>query len=173
MALKILLFSGKQFSGKDTVAKIMLKKMPDYHRCAIGDSIKLTYGREKGLSYEEIEKNKALYRKDLITLGNWGRDQDPDYWLKKVIEEDGNIMVTDVRVPHEYEVFKKAGAKSIRVEADREVRAKRGTLIGEDDITEKGLDHIKDWDYVVDNNSDYEHLERQVDKIIEDLKKAP
>ena len=80
-------------------------------------------------------------------------------------------MVTDVRVPHEYEVFKKAGAKTIRVEADREVRAKRGELIGENDITETGLDHIKDWDYVVDNNKDYEHLERQLDEIIKDLKK--
>lgn len=169
MALKILLFSGKQFSGKDTAAKIMLKKMPDFHRCAIGDSIKLEYGRQKGLSYEEIEKNKALYRKDLIELGNWGRAQDPDYWLKKVIEEPGNIMVTDARVEHEYEILKQAGAKTIRVEASRETRAKRGTLVGEDDITEVGLDHIKDWDYIVDNNKDYEHLEKQLDKIIEEL----
>lgn len=84
MALKILIFSGKQYSGKDTAAKIMLKKMKDYKRCAMGDIIKLTYGKEKGLSYEEIEKNKALYRKDLIDLGNWGRAQDPDYWLKKL-----------------------------------------------------------------------------------------
>lgn len=170
MALKILLFSGKQFSGKDTVAKMMLKKMPDYHRCAIGDSIKLEYGRQKGLSYEEIEKNKAMYRKDLITLGNWGRAQDPDYWLKKVVNEPGNIMVTDVRVPHEYEILKEAGAKSIRVEASRETRAQRGTLVGEDDITETGLDHVKDWDFVIDNNKDYEHLERQVDKVIDKLK---
>ena len=171
MALKILLFSGKQFSGKDTAAKIMLKKMPEYRRCAMGDIIKLTYGKEKGLTYEEIEQNKSFYRQDLINLGNWGRAQDPDYWLKKIISQDGDIMVTDVRVPHEYEVFKKAGAKTIRVEADREVRAKRGELIGENDITETGLDHIKDWDYVVDNNKDYEHLERQLDEIIKDLKK--
>lgn len=169
MALKILIFSGKQYSGKDTAAKLLLKKMPDYRRCAIGDSIKLEYGRQKNLTYEEIEKNKALYRKDLITLGNWGRDQDPDYWLKKVIDEPGNIMVTDVRVPHEYEVFKAAGAKSIRVEASRETRAKRGELIGENDITETGLDNIKDWDFIVDNNKDYEHLEKQLDEIIKKL----
>lgn len=170
MASKILIFSGKQYSGKDTAAKIMLAKMPDYKRCAMGDIIKLTYGKEKGLTYEEIEKNKPLYRQDLINLGNWGRAQDPDYWLKKIIAEEGNLMVTDVRVPHEYEVFKKAGAKAIRVEADRETRAKRGELIGEDDITETGLDHIKDWDYIVDNNGDYKHLEHQVDKIIGELK---
>ena len=100
MADKIIIFSGKQYAGKDTAAKIMLDKMPNYRRCAMGDIIKLTYGAQKGLTYDEIEKNKAKYRSDLIVLGNWGREQDPDYWLKKIIKQKGNIIVTDVRVPH-------------------------------------------------------------------------
>ena len=145
--------------------------MPDFRRCAIGDIIKLTYGSENGLSYEEIEANKATYRPDLIKLGNWGRAQHPDYWLNKIISLDGNIMVTDVRVPHEYEVFKNAGAFTIRVEATREIRLERGgSLSGEDDITETGLDNVKDWDYLVDNNSDYENLKTQAIEIIKDIK---
>ena len=170
MADRIIIFSGKQYSGKDTVAKIMLAAMPDFRRCAMGDIIKLTYGREHNLTYEEIEKNKPIYRQDLINLGNWGRSQDPDYWLKKIIEQDGNIMVTDVRVPHEYETFKNAGAIAIRVEASRETRMSRGELIGETDVTEVGLDDIKDWDYVIENNSDYESLKSKVEKLIEELK---
>lgn len=169
--MTIIIFSGKQYSGKDTVAKIMLSEMPDFKRCAMGDIIKLTYGKEKGLTYEEIEKNKSIYRQDLINLGNWGRAQDPDYWLKKILEQDGNIMVTDVRVPHEYEVFKSVGAIAIRVEATRETRASRGQLVGENDITEVGLDNIKDWDYVIENNSDYESLKNKVMKIIFELQK--
>ena len=169
MANKIIIFSGKQYSGKDTAAKIMLEKMPDFRRCAMGDIIKLTYGAKKGLSYEEIEKNKPIYRQDLINLGNWGRAQDPDYWLKKIIEQDGNIIVTDVRVQHEYEVFKAAGAISIRVEATRETRNRRGELIGETDITETGLDNVKDWDFVIDNNEDYDHLKTQVLNIIKKI----
>ncbi len=170
MADKIIIFSGKQYSGKDTAAKIMLEEMKDYRRCAMGDIIKITYGKEKNLSYEEIEKNKPLYRQDLINLGNWGREQDPDYWLKKILEQEGNIIVTDVRVPHEYEVFKNAGAITIRVEATRETRSQRGTLIGENDITETGLDSIEDWDYVIDNNQDYETLKNKVKKIIQEIK---
>ncbi len=170
MAEKIIIFSGKQYSGKDTAAKIMLKEMPDFRRCAIGDIIKLTYGKDKGLTYEEIEKNKPKYRQDLINLGNWGRAQDPDYWLKKIIEQNGNIIVTDVRVEHEYEVFKNAGAIAIRVEASRETRMQRGELIGENDITETGLDNVTGWDYIIDNNSDYENLTGQVAQIIEKLK---
>lgn len=169
MVDKIIIFSGKQYSGKDTAAKIILEKLTDFRRCAIGDIIKLTYGKKKGLNYEEIEQNKAFYRPDLITLGNWGREQDPDYWLKKIIEQDGNIIVTDVRVPHEYELFKNAGAKSIRVEATREVRSTRGKIVNEDDITEVGLDDVKDWDFVIYNNSDYESLKRQVLDIVEQL----
>lgn len=170
MADNIIIFSGKQYAGKDTAAKIMLDKMPNYRRCAIGDIIKLTYGAQKGLTYDEIEKNKAKYRSDLIVLGNWGREQDPDYWLKKIIKQKGNIIVTDVRVPHEYEVFKNAGAITIRVEATRETRAKRGQLVGENDITEVGLDNEKNWDYIIDNNSTYEYLKSQVEKIIDEIK---
>lgn len=170
MADNIIIFSGKQYAGKDTAAKIMLDKMPNYRRCAMGDIIKLTYGAQKGLTYDEIEKNKAKYRSDLIVLGNWGREQDPDYWLKKIIKQKGNIIVTDVRVPHEYEVFKNAGAITIRVEATRETRAKRGQLVGEYDITEVGLDNEKNWDYIIDNNSTYEYLKSQVEKIIDEIK---
>ncbi|MFI3300639.1 MAG: hypothetical protein R3Y28_04375 [Candidatus Gastranaerophilales bacterium] len=170
MANKIIIFSGKQYSGKDTVAKIMLEKMNDYKRCAMGDIIKLTYGAEKGLTYEEIEKNKPIYRQGLIDLGNWGRSQSPDYWLQKIVEQEGNIMVTDVRVQHEYEVFKSAGAISIRVEASRETRLNRGELIGETDITEVGLDHITNWDYTIDNNTDYQTLQTKVEELIDKLK---
>lgn len=162
MADKIIIFSGKQYSGKDTAAKILLEELPEYKRCAMGDIIKLEYGRQHNLSYDEIEKNKSQYRAGLIELGNWGRAQSPDYWLKKIIATDGKIMVTDVRVQHEYDVFKNAGAISIRVEASRDVRAKRGDLVGEDDITEIGLDHITDWDYVIDNNSSYEEFKLKV-----------
>lgn len=169
MAQKIIIFSGKQYSGKDTVAKILLENMPDYKRCAMGDIIKLTYGAQHDLTYEEIEKNKPIYRQDLINLGNWGRSQDPDYWLKKIISQEGNIIVTDVRVPHEYEVFKETGAIAIRVEASKETRALRGELIGENDVTEVGLDHIKDWDFVIENNSSYEDLKAKALELVKNL----
>lgn len=170
MAEKIIIFSGKQYSGKDSVAKILLENMPEYKRCAMGDIIKLTYGARKGITYEEIEKNKPMYRQDLIELGNLGRSIDPDYWLKKIISQEGKIIVTDVRVQHEYDVFKAAGAITIRIEASREDRAKRGELIGEDDVTEVGLDHITDWDYVIENNSDYETLKAKAHELASKLK---
>ena len=170
MADRIIIFSGKQYSGKDTAARILMEEMPSFKRCAMGDVIKLEYGKLNNLSYEEIEADKPKYRQGLIDLGNWGREQSKDYWLEKIIAQEGNIVVTDVRIKHEYELFKSAGAISIRIEADRELReARGGKLIGEDDVTEVDLDYIQDWDYIIDNNKDYETLKRNVLKIVQEI----
>lgn len=171
MRNKIIIFSGKQYSGKDTAAKILMEAMPEFRRCAMGDIIKLEYAKEHNLTYEEIEANKPKYRQGLIDLGNWGRQQSPDYWLEKIIAQEGNIVVTDVRIKHEYEVFKQAGAISIRVNASREVReARGGKIIGENDVTEVDLDNIQDWNFQLDNNTDYETLRKNVLKIVEKLR---
>ena len=168
---KIIIFSGKQYSGKDTAAKILMEALPDFKRFAMGDVIKIEYAKQHGLTYEEIEANKPKYRQGLIDLGNWGRSQNPDYWIEKIIAQKGNIVVTDVRMKHEYEVFKKAGAISIRVEALREIReARGGKLVAENDVTEVDLDNIQDWDFLIDNNTDYETLRKNVLKIVEKLR---
>lgn len=171
MSDKIIIFSGKQYSGKDTAAKILMEYMPEYKRFAMGDIIKLEYGKLHNITYEEIEANKPKYRQGLIDLGNWGRKQSPDYWIQKIIEQQGNIVVTDVRIKHEYEVFKSAGAISIRIEVDRDLREQRGgKLVGEDDITEIDLDDIRDWDFLIDNNKDYETLKQNIQQIVEKLR---
>ncbi len=170
MADRIIIFSGKQYSGKDTAAKILMEAMPEFRRCAMGDIIKIEYAKKHGITFEAIEADKPKYRQGLIDLGNWGRAQNPDYWLEKIVAQEGNIVVTDVRIKHEYEVFKKAGAISIRIEADRNIReARGGKLVGEDDITEVDLDNIQDWDFLIDNNTDYETLRKNVLKIVEKL----
>ena len=170
MAERIIIFSGKQYSGKDTAAKILMEAMPDFKRCAMGDIIKIEYAQAHGITYEEIEANKPKYRQGLIDLGNWGREQNPDYWLEKIIAQKGNIVVTDVRIKHEYEIFKKAGAVSIRVEAAREIReARGGRLVGENDVTEVDLDDVRDWNFLLDNNKDYETLKTNVLRIVEQL----
>lgn len=167
----IIIFSGKQYSGKDTAAKILMDEMPDFRRCAMGDIIKMEYAKEHNITVEEIEANKPKYRQGLIDLGNWGRLQNPDYWLEKIIAQTGNIIVTDVRIKHEYEIFKAAGAISIRVEASRDVReARGGKLVGENDVTETDLDSVQNWDFVIDNNKDYDTLKANVLDIVKKIR---
>ena len=57
---KLIVFSGKQFSGKDTVAKILLERLTSFKRIGIGDAIKMMYSKKTGLSLEEIEQNKSV-----------------------------------------------------------------------------------------------------------------
>ena len=166
----IIVFSGKQFSGKDTVAKILLEQFNSFKRIGIADAIKMQYSQKTGLTVQEIEQNKPLYRQDLINLGDWGRAQNPDYWLNSIIEYDGNTIVTDIRVEHELNLFKSYGAFTVRVEADEEVRAKRGTLVSKNDNTETALDNITDWDYIIQNNGTYEELLNNTKKLIDILK---
>ena len=170
MAEKIIILSGKQYSGKDTVAKILLENLTNFHRIGLGDAIKLEYSEKTGLPFEEIEKNKHLYRQDLINLGNKRRSEDKDYWIKKVIAQEGNIIVPDVRVKRELEFFMAENAFKIRVDASRETRALRGKLVGENDVTEIDLDDVSDWDYVISNNSTYENLQAESIKLANRIK---
>ena len=166
---KIIIFSGKQLSGKDTVAKLLLELLTDFKRIGLGDAIKLEYGEQKGLSFGDIEANKALYRPDLIELGNLRRAQDKDYWIKKVVALKENIIVPDVRMKRELEYFKAQNAFTIRVEATLETRQKRGVLASINDATETELDSVLDWDYVIDNNGSEGDLNKEVHKLHEYL----
>ena len=170
MAEKIIVLSGKQYSGKDTVAKILLENLTNFKRIGLGDAIKLEYAEKTNIPFEEIEKNKHLYRQDLINLGNKRRSEDKDYWIKKVISQPGNIIVPDVRVKRELEFFKAENAFTIRVEASRETRSQRGKLVGETDVTEVDLDDVKDWNYVISNNSTYENLQAESLKLANEIK---
>ncbi len=171
MAKKIIVISGKQYCGKDTVAKILLNNLSSFTRIGIGDAIKLEYGKEHNLTFEQIEKEKHLYRTGLIELGNWGRAQDPDYWLKKLIDFNGDIIVPDIRVEHEAELFKAHGAYLLRVEATYEARSLRGTITNANDHTEVALDNYKGLNYIIDNSKDYKALEIAAKSLIEDIKK--
>lgn len=168
---KIIIFSGKQFSGKDTVAKILLEQLPTFKRIGIADAIKMQYSNQKGISLEEIEKNKSVYRQDLIDLGDWGRAQSPDYWLNSILAYDGDTIVTDIRLPHELNLFRSHNAFCIRVEANEETRSKRGVLTSKNDLTETALDNITNWDYIIHNNGTYDELLSNTQILINKLKK--
>jgi len=161
----IIVISGKQFSGKDTLAKILLEKLSGYRRIGIGDAIKLEYGKRNNLSFEQIEQNKSKYRQDLIELGNYGRNIDEDFWLKNLAGFD-KIIVPDVRVSHEADFFKDRGAFLVRVESDYDNRSKRGTIVNNDDYTETALDDYPFFNIIVENNSSYEDLKKEADKVI-------
>ena len=162
----IICLSGKQYSGKDTAAEMLLKEFKDFKRIGIADAIKIEFGRRNNLTYKEIELNKGIYRSGLIELGNEGRKINPDFWLDKIIESNSNVIVPDVRLIHEAEVFKKAGAILIRVTASAEIRNKRGIVTNKEDLTETELDNYGGFDYYLDNNGSLEELKENIMPLI-------
>lgn len=170
MSKKIIVFSGKQFSGKDTVAKILLEKLNGFTRVGIGDAIKIEYGKQKGLTFDEIEANKSEYRPDLIALGNEGRAKSPTFWLQKIIDLEYDVMVPDMRVVDEFNILKEANALMIRVNASKETRAQRGVLSQDDDPTETALDGVSDWDFVIENEGTYEELKEKAYALCDEIK---
>ncbi|OGI01981.1 MAG: hypothetical protein A2Y25_08405 [Candidatus Melainabacteria bacterium GWF2_37_15] len=169
---KILIISGKQYSGKDTVASILLEMLPDFKLAPLANALKEEFSEEKNLSVAEVERNKPLYRAELIELGNKRRAEDPDYWIKKVLDSEGNIIISDARLKHEIDIFEKYGAIKIRVESDRTQRAKRGKLVKEDDTTETDLDNYKKWDYVIENSGTLAALRKKTEKIGKEILKS-
>ena len=170
MTKKIIVLSGKQYSGKDTVAKILLENLKDFKRIGLGDAIKIEYGKTIGKTFEEIEAEKHLYRENLINFANAKRAIDQDYWIKKIVEYPLNVIIPDMRVKREYDFFKSQNAYMIRVEASEEARSKRGKLVKKDDPTETALDDIKDWNYVIENERDYENLKENTKGLLASIK---
>lgn len=164
----IIAISGKQLSGKDFLAKYLLNKLPGFARVGLGDAIKIEFAKSKGITVEEVEQNKHTYRPDLIALGNKGRSMDNGlYWLNKVLEYPGNIIVPDMRVQKEFDTFKNNNAIMVRVDCNRDIRASRGQLVKENDPTECALDNVTNWDIIIDNNKGLDHLAKQADQLCE------
>ena len=159
---RIIAISGKQYAGKDFLADLLLKHFPDFEKTPLAAAIKQEYGNQHGLTVEEIEADKATHRPGLIAMGDWGRSQDPDFWLKKVKEWPGKIIIPDVRLKREYDALKDWDAYLIRLHADRDVRSRRGTIVSEGDPTETQLDDIDEWNLTLINNGAPEDLQAQL-----------
>lgn len=162
----IIGISGKQFSGKDALTKILLEKLSGFQQVPLALAIKEAYAKDNDMTLEDIEKHKAFHRPGLIAKGDWGRAQDADYWIKQVLATPGKKVISDVRLKREYDLLKEQGAFLIRLEADRDVRWHRGTLVKEDDPTECDLDDVKAWDAVLYNNASLDMLDVQVENLL-------
>lgn len=115
-------------------------------------------------------------------IGNWGQGNH--------IYKKPNWIITDTRFENEYRAIKQRGGVTIKIKRDTELRYpdlwkqfqeseydewnawlklvnKFNTVYHP---SETGLDHITDWDYVIENNGTLEELGKKVKVIVDDLK---
>jgi len=163
--------SGKQRSGKDTVAEYLNKKY-GFIRISFANPLKRLAIDYFGLTPKDVYVRKPdSVRKFLQELGRLGRSVDKDFWIKKALSNyDKNELwvVSDVRYKNEAKAIKNLEGVLIRIEADRDIRLQRGPLAYENDLSETDLDDYS-FDYVIYNNSTFEKLYKQVDKIMNQI----
>ena len=81
------------------------------------------------------------------------------------IKSEDKVIITDLRFPNEYEAVKKRGGITIRVNRPSVILDGIGYNSG-DHPSEVALDHVTDWDYVIDNSGTIEELVEKVRTIL-------
>lgn len=111
---------GEAGSGKDFIAE-MLCDYFGFRRFAFADEVRWVSERYFSEAYgDPSHKNRQI----LIDVGMKMREIDPYVWVDWLMDEmadyDGNIVVTDTRMPNEYWTLRQAGFKFIRITASPE-----------------------------------------------------
>ena len=82
------------------------------------------------------------------------------------------IYITDARLIEEIEIPKERYPEAITIRVNRENYENGLTKEEQDHITETGLDHYHNYDYVIDNNQDLNALEKKVECVLEEVDHA-
>jgi len=169
-------FCGKMASGKTTSANYLIQ----YGLISTGFSRKLKEVA-KDLFPEHFKNNKKP-RELLQRLGIALREIDSNVWVNSLLRSLNNPIyenctVDDCRFLNEADALRNAGFIIVKIESERNIRAKRfKDLYNEDiskfenDMTEMEIDKIK-YDYLIENNSDIKYLESRLDFIVGDIMK--
>jgi len=172
---KYMFISGKRYSGKDTLAAAVMKRL-EYAsiarkpaRVALADALKEDYaGTIRNLTVDELQNGhpsgkKEIHRKALIKYGSDMRAKDIDYWCKRLqgtVEHSSKppsvVCIPDGRYLNELEYFRKLDAILVRLEIHSSVLCSRGWTFtpGVDDHpSETQLDigntRPENWDIIV------------------------
>jgi hypothetical protein len=184
---------GFKRSGKDTFAQALRDVFDGSSaRIAFADQLRkaaaVTYGVDAGIFTDDARKDSMCpewnitYRQMLINLGEAMRGVDPAQWVKlwrRTVEaipsiwtgdhDDGPvtrqldmlIVAPDVRHLNEAEAIREMGGALVRV--------RRSTVVWDGNPTENRLADYP-FDYVVDNNADFDHLRSEAHRVLADLR---
>ena len=174
---------GMAGSGKDTLYEHASKKY-GYTRYAFADKVKEVAKKYYPDLYGEItEKNRWLLQK----VATMFREIDADVWIKAMFkvmdrvskirsgygEMQENIVITDCRMPNEYEALKNRGYIFIRIDVDEEICKQRlldrGDIFNNKDMkhhTESFYDTFN-CDYTIENNGTLQEMYRSFDDVME------
>lgn len=141
---------------------------------SLAGPLKAEYAVKHDMTLEELDEAKNKYesvRRGLIDYGRAAKQVDLNVWVKKALAIPGNLIVPDARYLHEIEYVEAFNSPTftLRINASRENRAKRGTLTNEDDASETELDFYNDWYFEIENNKGNMDLTHECEVVAEVL----
>ena len=175
--------SGKIGSGKDTIAREIMKSFPSYkfRRISFGYNVKKIVSILTGIDMRTIlsRKAKAMYLDDWnMTLGelfqqvgtNALRDiLNKDTWILSLfnnIKNGENIIITDVRFLNEAESIINRGGYLLRINGDpNKIRQTETRNINHKSETE--LDNYEKFDISYENNPPIDNIKKLMKQIEE------
>lgn len=171
------MMSGWAGSGKDTTANYLVEHK-GYVRMAFADALKDTISKTRNIPRDWMDtaegkmrivgQDGKTVRDYLIEDGQAARAKDPAVWIKVVIENikklnalrdgDCKIVISDWRLPNEYDLLKKEFGNVMRVRVNR---FKQPPI---NDYTETALDKEK-FDLQLDNTGTTRDFIRVLDAL--------
>jgi hypothetical protein len=131
-----ILLIGRAYSGKSFIADL-LERERGYVHLNYAFQVKLEVAQCLGISIDELEREKAKYRRLLQTWGtDFKRQLDPDYWVKKreqILSELDRVglastsanVASDGRFPNEIADCIRRGGIVVKVAVEEELRMQR------------------------------------------------
>lgn len=167
--MKVILISGKAQNGKDTVAKMLSKKLDtDGYRTIVvhyGDLLKFickSYFKWDGVKDENGRRLLQYVGTDII------RAKDPNMWvdfvgkmLQYFYREWDYVIIADCRFPNEIETLKNMGFDTVHLRVKRTNFDSPLSLEQQQHPSETALDQYPT-DYIIDNSSDLNDLREKV-----------
>lgn len=173
---KVLLFSGKAQRGKDTSANIAYEELvaEGYKVLIIHYADLLKWMCQIYFKWDgnKDEAGRSILQRvgtDVI------RKQDPDYWVRWVVEfmklfpnEWDYVLIPDCRFPNEVDVMKKAFVDVTHIKVERPGFVSPLTIEQQNHISETALDNYG-YDILLTNTT-FEDLREQIKIILAGLK---
>ncbi|RSK40116.1 nucleoside/nucleotide kinase family protein [Hymenobacter perfusus] len=180
---RLIGFSGRRGSGKDTIARLIQRMQPDskWHIRSVGEPIKAVCAALAGegtapyfSQQGKTEKLPAFGRtrgEMLQQVGLALRLWEPDIWVQAFFSQlptNQHTLIPDVRFPNEADLIRSSGGLMVRVEGDPLHQRGDGTR-DDDHPSETALDHYPHFDLTLHNTGSVQDLEWQVRALLQRL----
>ncbi|MBE6153755.1 MAG: hypothetical protein E7166_05985 [Firmicutes bacterium] len=170
---KIFIISGKASSGKDLVSDIICNNYNDKKCKKLSYAYYLKQYVKNITGWDGSEESKPRDLLQSIGIDLLKNKIDNDFLINRMCEDISVysyfydvIVITDARLVDEIEVVKNKflNVKTIRVNRNKENNL---TLNQKKHITETNLDNYQNFDYIIENNEDYDKLVIDTKNILE------